>query len=113
MKDNLIVINKYKMLVEIYSNYSLVFPKKYYSLKDRLENILFDNLKEMYIINSLTDKNLRYIRKEELVGNIKYLNYLFVSINKLKILSDKQYKVLYISLEEIYKCLIGWIKIDK
>lgn len=113
MKDNLILINKYKMLIDKYSNYSLIFPRKYYSLKDRLENILFENLREMYIINSLSDKNLRYVRKEELLGNIKYLNYLFISINKLDILNDKQYKVLYISLEEIYKCLIGWIKIDK
>lgn len=113
MKDNLVLINKYKMLIEKYSNYLLVFPKKYYSLKDRLEDLLFDNLKEMYIINSLTDKNLRHIRKEELIGNIKYLNYLFVSINKLNILSDKQYKVLYISIEEIYKYIIGWLKSDK
>ena len=113
MKDNLILINKYKILVEIYSNYSLVFPRKYYSLKDRLENILFENLREMYIINSLSDKSLRCIKKEELIGNIKYLNYLFISINKLNILSDKQYKAIYISIEEIYKYLIGWLKSDK
>ena len=113
MNDNLILINKYKMLIDKYSNYLLIFLRKYYSLKDRLENILFENSREMYIINSLSDKSLRHVRKEELLGNIKYLNYLFISINKLDILNDKQYKVLYISLEEIYKCLIGWIKIDK
>lgn len=67
----------------------------------------------MDIINSLSDKSLRYVKKEELIGKIKYLNYLFVSINKLNILSDKQYKILYISIEEIYKYLIGWLKSDK
>ena len=113
MKDNLVLINKYKKLIGQYIIYSIIFPKKYYSLKDRLENLLFDILRDMYIINSLSDKQIRYVRKEELVGNIKYLNYLFVSINKLSILSDKQYKVLYISIEEIYKYLIGWLKSDK
>ena len=113
MKDNLVLINKYKKLIEQYIIYSIIFPKKYYSLKDILENLLFDILRDMYIINSLSDKQIRYVRKEELVGNIKYLNYLFVSINKLSILSDKQYKVLYISIEEIYKYLIGWLKSDK
>ena len=109
--------NKYQEIYEKSKSYyeiSLEVDNIYnYSLKDRLEVLLFDNLKEIYIINSLSDKNIRYIRKEELVGNVKYLIYLFISINKLNILSDKQYKILYISIEEIYKCLIGWLKSDK
>ena len=51
MKDNLMVINKYKDLIERYSNYLLIYPKKYYVLKAKLESILFDFLKELYIVN--------------------------------------------------------------
>ena len=89
MKDKLMVINKYKDLIDKYSKLSLIYPKKYYDLKDKLESVLFINLKEMYIINSLSNKENRIIRKEELLGNIKYLNYLFNCINKVNILSDK------------------------
>ena len=113
MKDKLILINKYKDLIEIYSNYSLIYPRKYHKLKDMLESLLFDNLKEMYIINNISNKSIRFSRKEELLGKFKYLNYLFERINKLNILSDKQYKILYMKLEEIYKYLIGWLKVDK
>lgn len=113
MKDKLILINKYKDLIELYSNYSLIYPRKYYKLKDMLESLLFDNLKEMYIINSIGNKSVRFSRKEELIGRLKYLNYLFESINKLNILSDKKYKTLYIKIEEVYKYLIGWLKVDK
>lgn len=113
MKDKLILINKYKDLIEIYSNYSLIYPRKYLKLKDMLESSLFDNLKEMYIINSISNKNIKFSRKEELLGKLKYLNYLFERLNKLNILTDKQYKVLYLKLEEIYKYLVWWVRIDK
>lgn len=113
MKDNLIVINKYKNLIEKYSDYGLLFPRKYFSLKDRLENLLFDNLKEMYIVNSIHDKKVRILRKEELVGRIKYLNYLFIRVQVLKVMSDKQYKGLYCEVEDIYKYLLGWLKSDR
>ena len=113
MKDKLILINKYKDLIEIYSDYSLIYPRKYLKFKDMLESLLFDNLKEMYIINSISNKNIKFSRKEELLGKLKYLNYLFERLNKLNILTDKQYKVLYLKLEEIYKYLVGWVRIDK
>lgn len=82
-------------------------------MKDMLESSLFDNLKEMYIINSISNKNIKFSRKEELLGKLKYLNYLFERLNKLNILTDKQYKVLYLKLEEIYKYLVGWVRIGK
>lgn len=113
MKDNLMVIIKYKDLIERYSNYSLIYPKKYYVLKDKLESILFDNLKELYIVNSISNKEVRLSKKEELVGKLKYLNYLFIRINKLNILSEKQYKAIYLDIEFIYKYLIGWLKCDR
>ena len=120
MKDKLMVINKYKDLIERYSNYSLIYPKKYYVLKDKLESILFDFLKELYIVNSISNKEVRLSRKEELLGNIKYLNYLFNCINKVNILSDKQYKsiyidieVIYMDIEVVYKYLVGWLKCDR
>ena len=113
MKDNLMVIIKYKDLIERYSNYSLIYPKKYYVLKDKLESILFDNLKELYIVNSISNKEVRLSKKEELVGKLKYLNYLFIRINKLNILSEKQYKVIYLDIEVIYKYLMGWLKCDR
>lgn len=115
MKDNLMVINKYKDLIERYSNYSLIYPKKYYVLKDKLESILFDNLKELYIVNSISNREVRLSRKEELIGKLKYLNYLFTRINKLNILSDKQYKVIYMDMdmEVVYKYLVGWLKCDR
>lgn len=112
MKDKLLVIIKYKDLISLYSNYSLIFPKKYYHLKDILEDRLFANLREMYIINSLSDKKVRLLKKEELLGNLKYLNFLFEEINKLGILSDKQYKNLFMTIENVYKYLIGWLKVD-
>ena len=113
MKDKLMVINKYKDLIDKYSKLSLIYPKKYYDLKDKLESSLFTNLRELYIINCLSNKEDRIKKKEELLGELKYLNYLFTYINKLNILSDKQYKIIYIDIEVIYKYLIGWINYDK
>ena len=113
MKDKLVVINKYKDLIEKYSSYDLIYPRKYYYLKDLLENILFNNLRELYIINSISNRNIRVTRKEGLIGSFKYLNYLFSRINNLDILSDKRYKVLYIDMEVIYKYLVGWLNSDR
>ena len=113
MKDKLIVINKYKDFIEIYSNFSLDYPRKYYFLKDMLENLLFSNLKELFIINGISNKNIRIERKEELIGKLKFLNYLFTRILNLEILNEKQYKVLYFHLEEIYKLLMGWLKSER
>ena len=90
MKDSLIVIIKYKALISIYSNYSLVFPKKYYYLKDKIDEILFGILRNMYITNSLSDKKERIFRKETLIGELKYLNFLLETINKLGVLSEKK-----------------------
>ena len=110
MKDKLIIINKYKEFIELYFSYSLIYPRKYYYLKDMLENLLFQNLRELFIINSLSNKNVRVEKKEVLAGNLKYLNYLLTRVFSLEILKEKQYKVLYIRLEEIYKLLMGWLR---
>ena len=48
-----------------------------------------------------------------MIGKLKYLNYLFKCINNLNIISDKQYKVIYIKIENIYKHFIGWVKSDR
>ena len=48
-----------------------------------------------------------------MLGNIRFLNYLFTRVIQLNILSDKQYKVLFIQLEVVYKYLNGWLKCEK
>ena len=113
MKDKLIVINLYKELISSYCKLSLTYPRKHYFLKDMLEDNLFTYLEELYIINDLSNKSIRINKKEEMIGKLKYLNYLFKSINNLNIISDKQYKVIYIKTENIYKYLIGWVKSDR
>lgn len=113
MKDKLIIINKYKEFIELYFSFSLNYSRKYYYLKDNLESLLFQNLKDLFVINSMSNKDIRIKEKEELAGKLKYLNYLLKSISSLEILKEKQYKVLYIKLEEIYKLLMGWLKSER
>lgn len=45
-----------------------------------------------------------------LLGKIKYLNFLLEVLVEFQVMSEKQYKVLLIDLENIYHCMIGWIK---
>lgn len=113
MKDKLIIIQEYKKLIEQYCKYSCIYPRKYYFLKDLLEKELFCNLKEFYQLNHLSDVKVRIHRKEELLGKIQYLNYLFTRIQTLGIISEKQYKILFIQIEVVYKYLLGWLKCEK
>lgn len=113
MRDKLKIIMLYKRMVSKYIDYQLIFSKKHYYLKDLVEKELFSLLKEIYIINELSQNNDILERKRSLVGRIKYLNFLFERLVDFKIMSEKQYKVLYIELENIYYSLIGWIKCEK
>lgn len=113
MRDKLKIIMLYKRMVSKYLGYQLIFSRKYYYLKDLVEKELFSLLKEIYIINELSRNNDTLERKRSLVGKIKYLNFLFEMLVDFKIMSEKQYKVLYIELENIYYSLIGWIKCEK
>ena len=40
----------------------------------------------------------------------KYLNFLLEVLVEFQVMSEKQYKVLLIDLENIYHGMIGWIK---
>lgn len=70
-------------------------------------------MKELYQINSIFNKEKRLYRKEEMLGKIRFMNYLFTRINELDILSDKQYKVLFMQIEVIYKYLNGWMNSER
>lgn len=107
------VIQEYKKLIDQYCKYSCIYPRKYYFLKDLLESELFGNLRELYQVNHISDKKSRSYRKEELLDKVQYLNYLFTRIQNLNIINDKQYKVLFIEIEVVYKYLLGWLKSER
>ena len=99
-------------VISKYLGFELVFSKKHYYLKDLVEKELFSLLKEIYIVNELSQNRDTLEKKRSLVGRVKYLNFLFEMLVDFKIMSEKQYKVLHIELENIYYSLVGWIKYE-
>lgn len=113
MRDKLKIIMLYKKVVSKYLGFELVFSKKHYYLKDLVEKELFSLLKEIYIVNELSQNRDTLEKKRSLVGRVKYLNFLFEMLVDFKIMNEKQYKVLHIELENIYYSLVGWIKYER
>ena len=110
MNDKLRIILLYKKFVLKYLNYHLNFSKKQYYLKDLVVSHLFSLLEDIYIVNELSKSGETLEKNGMLLGKIKYLNFLLEVLVEFQVMSEKQYKVLLIDLENIYHCMIGWIK---
>ena len=78
-------------------------------LKKFLKNKLL--IKNIYIANDISDINKRKELKEEIICNIKYINYLIELLYEYKLISYKRSLEINEKMEVELRLLKGWIKI--
>lgn len=111
MNDKLRVITIIKEINNSIYKALLNVPKEHLELK-RIVIKEFNNLiKDIYIANDISNINRRKELKEEIICNIKYINYLIELLYEYKLISYKRSLEINEKMEVELRLLKGWIKI--
>lgn len=109
--DKLRLTIVYKELLNDVYKAMINIPKEHYCLKELIINEMFNYLKELYLANDISEKDVRLKIKEKVVIKFKYICSLIRILNENNILGEKRY--LQISEREklILLLLNGWNKV--
>lgn len=108
MNDKLYIIKVYKkILKEVYLS-MINIPKVHYSIKELIIDDMYKYLRDLYIANDISDKDIRISKKEELVIRIKYISSLVSTLNEFKVLGEKKYLSINQDLELLLRLMKSW-----
>lgn len=112
MKDDLIIVSKFKKTIIYIDKVIVNFPNSERVLKDNIMSSLYDILELIYFCNELSfDKRITYQKK--IISKIKMLDFYFKISMEKKYISYKKYVKIGKNLNEFIKGVYGWIKYEK
>lgn len=111
IEDKLKIIIIYKSLLNDIYNAMLNIPKIHYSLKELIINEMFGYLKDLYLANDISNKDVRLQRKEEAVIQFKYICSLIRILNENRVLGESNYLQIAEKEKLILSLLNGWKKV--
>lgn len=103
------IANNIKEYIVRIDNYLVNFPKKEIELKSKIMNTSYDLLHKAYIANVSTNKELKKALAEEMVADIKYLNFLLDLCYDKQIINAKKYVKFGEALDDIIRYIISWL----
>lgn len=110
MNDKFLIIKYIKEFIISLDDLVINFPRKQFTIKDRMINDSLDILELVYIAN-LNIENKKDI-KIEILSKLSMLDFYLERSYKNKIISEKVCKKKCNELEKISKLVYGWIKSD-
>ena len=89
------------------------FPKKDIELKNRIRNASYDLLQIAYKANTTTNKTYQIKLIEEIIANVKFIDFLLNLCYEKEIINSKRYVKFGEKLDDIIKYSLGWCKQTK
>ncbi|MBE5822042.1 MAG: four helix bundle protein [Clostridiales bacterium] len=86
------------------------FPKKDLELKREIKEITYGILLKVYSANITSDKTKRKALQEQIIAEIKYLDFLINLCYEKKIINAKKYLRFGEKLDELVRNIMGWMK---
>jgi hypothetical protein len=109
-KDKFIVTNLIKDFIISIDKYLTNFPNKELELKRTLKETSYELLKMAYRANCTEDMNKRRNLQDEMIAQIKYLDFVINLCYDKQLINSKKYLKFGESLDYIIKYVIGWRK---
>lgn len=107
-KDKFIIINLIKELIESIDKYLTNFPKKEIELKKEIKQSSYELLKQAYRGNCTENMKKRKDIQDEIIAQIKYIDFLINQCYDKQIINSKKYLKFGESLNYIIKYVVGW-----
>lgn len=85
------------------------FPKRYIELKSKIISNSYDLLYLAYRANVSTNKDLKKDLAEQIVAEIKYLNFLLSMCYEKEIINGKKYVKFGECLDDIVRSVVKWL----
>ena len=105
------IIKFSKELIVDIDNYLDNFPRKDLELKNKIKNTAFEMLEEIYIINTITDKEEKIKLLYKVIAKIKFLDFLLNFCYDKQIINYKRYTKFGNKMDDILKYVSGWLKV--
>lgn len=109
MNDRFLIVKYIKEFIISIDELVINFPRKEFTIKDRIINDSLDILELVYIANS-SDNN--HDIKVKVLSKLSMLDFYFEKSYKNKIISEKVCKKKCNELNKITKLIYGWIRSD-
>ena len=87
------------------------FPRKDIELKNRIKNVSYDILENLYIVNTITNGEERLSVLYHIIAKLKLLDCLLNLCYDKQIINSKRYIKFGEKMDDILKYINGWIKI--
>lgn len=85
------------------------FPKREIELKSKIMNTSYDLLHKAYRANVSTNKELKKALAEEMVADIKYIDFMLNMCYEKEIINAKKYVKFGEALDDIVRYIISWL----
>lgn len=109
-KDKFIVTNLIKDFIVSIDKYLVNFPNKEIELKREIKESSYVLLKKAYTANCTENMKKRKEIQDEIIAQIKYLDFLINLCYDKQIINSKKYLKFGESLDYIVKYVVGWRK---
>ena len=109
-KDKFIVINLIKEFIVNIDKYLINFPNKEIEIKHNIKQTSYEMLRIAYLANCTEDMKKRIDLQEEIISQIKYIDFLINLCYDKNIINSKRYLKFGESLDYILKYVVGWRK---
>lgn len=104
------VIQFSRELINAIENHLDNFPKKDIELKNRIKNISYDILENLYIANTIEKTEKKISILYHTIAKLKLLDCLLNLCYDKKIINSKRYVKFGEKMDDILKYISGWIK---
>lgn len=108
MNDKLYIIKIYKKILGDIYIAMINIPRIHYSLKELILRDMYQYLNDLYLANDISNKNIRLMKKEELVIRIKYISSLVSTLNEFKVLGERKYLTINNDFEILLRLMKSW-----
>lgn len=85
------------------------FPKKDIELKNRIRNLSYDLLENVYKANTISDNDIKRQNIELMIAKIKVLDFLINICYDKQIINSKKYVKFGNKMDDILKYSFGWL----
>ena len=109
MNDRFLIVKKVKDFIYSIDDFIINFPRKEFTIKDRIINDSMDILELIYLANLNDDKKELKIK---ILAKLSMLDFYIERSYKNKLISEKVCKKKSRELESISKLVYGWIRSD-
>lgn len=112
MKDNLLILIKEKQTIAYLEKHIQNFPRTEKMLRDNIKQELYTLLKNTYRANIINNID-KFVLKQEILVNIKMIDFYLTEAFYKKLISEKMYKKLGEYFLEIFILVRAWIKSEE